>query len=161
MSICMRYCNQSEDSVEIVNDGFLKIFNTLHTFEPRFEDYESSVMAWIKKIMIRTSIDRYRKNQSGNGFTEIREEYYSVQEAEVNIIDRLSYKEIISLVQQLTPAYRAVFNLHVIDGYTHEEIAEQLNISPGTSKSNLSKAKISIRKMLAEVKIKHHERGAF
>lgn len=160
MSICMRYCNQNEDVLEIVNDGFLKIFNSLHSFQPSYDDYKISLMAWIKKIMINTSIDRYRKAQKSSFISGISEEENIFLEEDESIIDRLSYKEIIAIVQRLTPSYRTVFNLHVIDGYTHEEIAEQLNISIGTSKSNLSKAKVNIQKMLAEVNIKYYERKA-
>ena len=156
----MRYCNQNEDAVEVVNDGFLKIFNSLHSFQPTYENYEVSLMAWIKKIMINTSIDRFRKNQKNHSITEITDKEQVLFEEDESIIDRLSYKEIIAIVQRLTPAYRAVFNLFVIDGYTHEEIAQQLNISPGTSKSNLSKAKVNIQKMLAEVNIISYERKA-
>ena len=160
MSICMRYCNQSEDAVEIVNDGFLKIFNSLPSFQPTYENYKGSLMAWIKKIMINTSIDRYRKDQKSHFISEITEKEHLFFEDDESIIDRLSYKEIIAIVQRLTPAYRIVFNLFVIDGHSHQEIAQQLKISPGTSKSNLSKAKVNIKKMLAEVNIKSYERKA-
>jgi RNA polymerase sigma-70 factor (ECF subfamily) len=156
----MRYCNRNEDAVEIVNDGFLKIFNSLHSFQPTNENFEASLMAWIKKIMINTSIDHYRKNHKNHFIPEINEGENKLFVGDETIIDRLSYKEIIIIVQRLSPAYRTVFNLYVIDGLTHEEIAQQLNISAGTSKSNLSKAKINIQKMLAEVNINNYDREA-
>ena len=160
MSICMRYCNLTEDAVEIVNDGFLKIFNSLHSFHPTYENFEISLMAWIKKIMINTSIDHYRKNHKNHFYSEVNEEEHKLFDDDESIIDRLSYKEILIIVQRLSPVYRAVFNLHVIDGHTHEEIGQQLNISVGTSKSNLSKAKLNIQKMLAEVNINNYDREA-
>lgn len=160
MGICMRYCNRTEDAVEILNDGFLKIFNSLHSFEPKHISLEASLMSWIKKIMINTAVDRFRKNHKYLVTTDINEYSYDIIDVQETFIDKLSYKEIIRVIQDLSPAYRTVFNLYVIDGYKHEEIAQQLNISVGTSKSNLSKAKINIQKMLAEADIKNYERRA-
>lgn len=160
MGICMRYCNQTEDAVEIVNDGFLKIFNSLHSFQPKYENAEVSLMGWIKKIMINTAIDQFRKNKKLFVTTDISENEYAIIDQQETFIDKLSYKEIILIVQRLSPVYRTVFNLYVIDGYKHEDIAQQLNISVGTSKSNLSKAKINIQKMLGEADIKNYERRA-
>ncbi|MEO6134775.1 MAG: sigma-70 family RNA polymerase sigma factor [Ginsengibacter sp.] len=160
MGICMRYCNQTEDTVEIVNDGFLKIFNSLHSFQPKYENIEVSFMGWIKKIMINTAIDQFRKNKKFFVTTDICENEFAINGLQESFIDKLSYKEIIQVVQRLSPVYRTVFNLYVIDGYKHEDIAQQLNISIGTSKSNLSKAKINIQKMLAEVDIKNYEKRA-
>ena len=136
--------------VEIVNDGFIKIFRELHSFKPVFDDEEISLKGWIKRIMINTAIDHHRKYHkqqlmSGNQdeTTIERIEYHSE-----NALDKLSYDEIMKKVQSLSPVYRTVFNLHVIDGLTHEEIAKQLGISVGTSKSNLFKAKVNLKKML-------------
>ncbi len=129
MSISMRYCNRNEDAVEIVNDGFLKIFNSLHSFQATNENYEASLIAWIKKIMINTSIDHYRKNYKNHFFPDNNEERNKLFVDDETIIDRLSYKEIILIVQRLSPAYRTVFNLYVIEGLTHDEIAQLLNIS--------------------------------
>lgn len=146
----MRYAHTKDNMVEIVNDGFLKIFKELHSFKPVFEDEEISLKGWIKKIMINTSIDyhrKYYKQQMMSGSqdeTTIEKIEYHSETA----IDKLSYNEIMKKVQSLSPVYRTVFNLHVIDGLTHEEIADQLGISVGTSKSNLFKAKINLKKML-------------
>ena len=160
MGICMRYCSQTEDAVEIVNDGFLKIFTSLPSFQPRYENLESSLMAWIKKIMIHTAVDHFRKNRKNLFTSEFGNDDTAIIDSRESFIDMLSYKEIIKIVQRLSPVYRTVFNLYVIDGYTHEEIANQLFISIGTSKSNLSKAKNNIQKILAEVNITHYERRA-
>ena len=160
MGICMRYCSQTEDAVEIVNDGFLKIFKSLPSFKPRYENLEPSLMAWIKKIMVHTAVDRFRADRKNQFTSEITDDDPGSIDYRESSIDTLSYKEIIAIVQRLSPVYRTVFNLYIIDGFTHEEIAKQLNISVGTSKSNLSKAKTNIQKMLAEVNIKHYERRA-
>lgn len=148
IGICMRYCHNQDDAIEIVNDGYLKIFKTINGFSPRHENVEASVMGWVKKIMIYTAIDHYRKNLKNNLIDEINDVHFGLLDFSETSIDMMSYKEIIELVQQLSPTYRTVFSLYVIDGYKHEEIAKQLNISVGTSKSNLAKARINIQKML-------------
>ncbi len=150
MSICMRYCASQDDAVEVVNDGFLKVFKNIASFLCKHNNYEASFMAWVKTIMVHTAIDHFRKNKKRSLDIELDDEHFELNDTEQSSIDRMSYKEIIELVQRLSPVYRAVFNLHVIDGYKHEEIAAQLNIAVGTSKSNLAKARINIQKMLKE-----------
>lgn len=157
MAICMRYCSAEEDAVEIVNDAFLKIFRQLNNFRPEHPQYEASLKAWMKKIFIYTAIDHYRKNQSKISANEIQEEQLDIAE-QMNVIDKLSYNDIISLVQHLSPVYRTVFNLYVIDGYKHEEIARHLGITVGASKSNLFKARMNIQKMIKESAIICYER---
>ncbi len=146
MSVCVRYCRSYEESKEVVNDGFMKVFKKLDQHET-----ESSFKAWLRRIMINSAIDHYRKevkhyHQSTNGQEMIG--------GAVNnpALDDLSYAELIGMVQRLSPAYRAVFNLHVIDGFTHEEIGGILGISEGTSKSNLMKARENLKKMLEKVR---------
>jgi len=160
MAIAMRYCPAQEDAMEVANDGFLKIFRQLHTFEPRHANYEASLKGWMKSILIHTAVDHFRKNNKHPFFSDIPEEHYDDRDVAESSIDRMSYKEIMEIVQRLSPVYRTVFNLYVIDGYKHEEIAKQLNISVGTSKSNLSKAKINIQKMLKEADNPCYERKA-
>lgn len=106
--------------------------------------------------MINTAIDLYRHESRFAMNSDQLESAQEVPTQEVTI-SSLAYKEIITQIQALTPAYRTVFNLYVIDGYTHEEIAGKLNISVGTSKSNLSRAKAVLQKRL--VKMNQHERG--
>ncbi len=160
MGICMRYCSFQEDAVEVINDGFLKIFRQLHAFAPKHESYESSLKGWMKTIFIHTAIDHYRKNNKNRFSMELNDEQYVQADTDADAIDKMSYKQIIALVQQLSPGYRAVFNLYVIDGYKHEEIATRLNISVGASKSNLSKARLNIQKMLKESANNAYERKA-
>jgi RNA polymerase sigma factor (sigma-70 family) len=150
MAICTRYAHNDDDAMEIANDGFLKIFKELSSFEARYEDVEASLKGWMKKIMVNTSIDHFRKYQKYQMNVSIDDKLYHIEDHMETSIDKLSYDEIYKLVQQLSPVYRTVFNLYVIDGYKHEEIAKQLKISVGTSKSNLAKAKINIKKMLLE-----------
>ncbi len=150
MSICMRYAHTDDDAMEIANDGFLKIFKELASFQARYDDVEASLKGWMKKIMVNTSIDHFRKNQKYQMNVSIDDNLFHMEDHAESSIDKLSYDEVYKLVQQLSPMYRTVFNLYVIDGFKHEEIAKQLKISVGTSKSNLAKAKINIKKMIHE-----------
>lgn len=150
MAICMRYCKNNEEAMEVVNDGFLKIFKQLPVYKPSYASYEASLRGWMKTIMINTSIDHFRKNNKKYFIEAIDDLHTEMPGDKESSIDKMTCKEIIQIVQQLSPVYRTVFNLFVIDGFTHEEIAAQLNIAVGTSKSNLSKAKVNIQKMLKE-----------
>lgn len=157
MGICMRYCDSQDDAMEVVNDGFLKIFRSISSFSPRSDNYEASLMAWLKSIMVHTAIDHYRKKKNGYLVKGIEETHNDLSDASQSALDIMSYKEILALLQGLSPVYRTVFNLYVLDGFKHEEIAKKLNISVGTSKSNLAKARANIQKMLREVNLKLYE----
>ena len=148
MAICDRYTSKQEDAVEILNDGFLKIFREIHHYKPAYADVVSSFKGWLRKIIVYTAIDHFRKNQKHQIVTQLDNVVYQVATVNEDAIDKLSYDEIIRAVQELSPGYRTVFNLFVIDGLSHEEIANQLGISIGTSKSNLSKARRQLQKIL-------------
>ncbi len=143
MAVCLRYTNNREEARDILNEGFMKVFKNLAKYKPKH-----SLEAWIKRIMINTAIDHYRKNKKLRNNVDI--EYASTKPAEDNnnIIHQLTAQEILKLVQRLTPAYRTVFSLYVIEGYNHREIGEKLGISEGTSKSNLAKARGKLRTMI-------------
>lgn len=156
----MRYCNSKDDAMEVVNDGFVKVYRKLPGFKPRYDNYEASLKGWMKSIFVNTAIDHFRKNNRNYVVAEIDDSHFEMEYGDETAIDKMSYKEIMELVQALSPVYKTIFNLFVIDGFKHEEIASQLNISVGTSKSNLSKAKGNIQKMLREAAIKSYERKA-
>lgn len=143
MSVCLRYTRTRDEATEVLNDGFMKVFTKTEKYDPN-----KSFKGWLRRIMINTALDQYRQ-QSKHYF---HEDVEAAENATDNgtVLNRLAYEELIVLVQQLTPAYRMVFNLYVIDGYTHEEIAGQLNISIGTSKSNLVRAREQLRNMLKQ-----------
>ncbi len=149
MKICYRYTNAQEESEEIMNEGFVKLFKHISQFdEHRQEDTLLSLKGWFKRILVNTCIDHYRKsNASVNGHV-LNTESESIPDHSETGIDILSYKEIIEAIRLLSPGYRAVFNLFVIEGLSHEEIAQVLGISIGASKSNLSKARDNLRKLL-------------
>lgn len=143
--------------MEVVNDGFLKIYRELPVFKPRYDNYEASLKGWMKSILVNTAIDHFRKNNKNYLMTDIEESHFEMEHTEETVIDKMTYKEILEMVQRLSPVYKTIFNLFVIDGFKHEEIADRLNISVGTSKSNLSKAKANIQKMLREGAVKFYE----
>ncbi|MBK8611703.1 MAG: RNA polymerase sigma factor [Chitinophagaceae bacterium] len=157
MGICMRYCASPDDAEEIVHDGFLKIYRALHSFNPKYADIEASLKGWMKRILINTAIDHLRKNRQHFLVAEIFDNHFNIADETETAIDRMTHKEILDVVDQLSPVYKTVFNLFVIDGYKHEEIADQLNISVGASKSNLSKARANIKKMLQDAEQKYYE----
>ena len=152
MAICMRYAPNNDDAMEIINDGFLKVFNKLDSFQARYDDIEGSLKGWIKRIMLNTAIDHFRKNNKYLVNMDVGDNLYNLAYEEENSLDKMSYDEIYKIIQRLSPMYRTVFNLYIIDGFKHEEIARQLNISVGTSKSNLAKAKINIQKMMQQAR---------
>ncbi len=161
MSICMRYAKSNDDAVEILNDGFLKIFREIGKFNSIHNSLTADFKGWIKRIVIYTAIDHYRKYDKHNHHAEITDAQLDTIDADESQLAKISYKEIIDCVQQLSPAYRTVFSLFVLDGFSHEEIGEQLGIAIGTSKSNLSKARQHLQKMvLAKNNYTMYERRA-
>lgn len=135
MSVSLRYSANYEEAVEILNDSFLKVFNKIKGFK------DEHFRGWLRRIIINTATDHYRKNRKHYYMEECDETVSNTIYAEELITAQLSYQDLLKLVQQLSPAYRTVFNLYAIDGYKHDEIADMLNISIGTSKSNLSRAR--------------------
>jgi RNA polymerase sigma factor (sigma-70 family) len=150
MSICHRYTNHDEDATEILNDGFLKIFVEIYRFKPAYADSVSSFKGWLRKIMIYTAIDHFRKNHKHQLVGELNESYLHVPAAQEDALDKISYDEIMAAIKCLTPGYRTVLNLFIIEGFSHEEVAKELGISIGTSKSNLAKARRQLQKILFE-----------
>jgi RNA polymerase sigma factor (sigma-70 family) len=142
MGICMRYTKSRDEALEVVNDGFLKVFT-------KGEQYDSKYpfKAWFRRIIVNTALDFYRSQQK-HYYHENIEEAYEVSSGDSSPVSQLNHEELIGMVQQLPNGYRMVFNLFVIDGYSHEEISNQLDISVGTSKSNLSRAREVLRKMI-------------
>lgn len=160
MAICDRYSGNYDDAVEILNDGFLKIFKEIHKYQPAYSDTVASFKGWVRKIMVYTAIDHYRKIKKHllNGHTDpVTLQVASSQET---ALDKLSYQEILRAVQQLSPAYRTVFNLFVMEGMSHEEISTKLGIAEGTSKSNLAKARMHLQKILLRQTEQEYTRNA-
>jgi RNA polymerase sigma factor (sigma-70 family) len=159
-SVCLRYLPLHDETVNAVNDGFLKVFRELRIFNSRQVCMEDSLKAWMRRIFINTAIDHLRRKK--NIPESLPSSHLDIEAPQTGAGSQLSYKELLDLIGRLSPAYRMVFNLFVIDGYGHDEIAEMLGISPGTSKSNLAKARAKLQLMvLAEQEqLKNYERRA-
>lgn len=152
LGVCMRYTKDKDSAQEVVQEGFIKIFDKLGEF-----DFKGSFEGWIRRIMVNASIDATRKLKRSPIRTD--ETYLFVEKTEEDNFDfeqltKLKAEYAVQAIQQLSPAYKAVFNLYVIENYTHKEIGEILNISEGTSKSNLAKAKMKLKKLLEEKFVK-------
>ena len=142
MSITLRYTESRDQAAAVLNDAFMKVFTNIKKY-----DANRPFKPWFRRILINTAINQYHKTKKQQQLTEFLSSDHQIQEDET-IISGISYQELIEMVQKLTPAYRTVFNLFVIEGFKHEEIAGMLDISVGTSKSNLSKAKRNLRAIL-------------
>ncbi len=142
MSIARRYISSLETAEEVVNDAFFKVFTKLDRYEEGMP-----FRFWLRRIVINTAIDRLRSSLQLGPLEAWSETYEATEEN--GILEELTREQILALLDRLPPAYRTVFNLFVVDGFTHDEIAQILNISPGTSKSNLSRARQHLRTLFA------------
>lgn len=149
MAICYRYAKDSDEAQDMVQNGFIKVFKKLDVY-----NFEGSLEGWIRRIMVNTAIDQIRKNKRNPFLIEDEERVQNVEEdvpfstEEDEFYSKLKAKTAIKAISELSPAYRMVFNMYVIEGFTHKEIADYLGISEGTSKSNLAKAKQKLRAQL-------------
>ena len=145
-----RYIYKYEKATDIVNDGFVKIFNSLEKFQLGKQniDSEKILMGWMKRILINTAIDELRRQQAMPEIGELPDYIWEEIDRSQNADQMILYKELICEVKRLPPSYRNVFNMFVIDGFSHNEIAYVLGISEGTSKSALAKAKMHLKKFL-------------
>ncbi|MDN5202910.1 sigma-70 family RNA polymerase sigma factor [Fulvivirgaceae bacterium BMA10] len=141
MSACLVYANSKDDALEILNDGFLKIFSHITKHDPN-----KSLKGWIRRIMVNTAIDHYRKNAKHYNSVKLENAIEVVTPAD--IYSHISAEEIVEVVQELTPGYRMVFSLYVIEGYSHKEIGKKLGIAESTSRANLVMANRKLRGML-------------
>ncbi|MFW5759735.1 MAG: RNA polymerase sigma factor [Cyclobacteriaceae bacterium] len=152
MGICLRYANEKAEAEDILQESFIKIFNKIDCLQEP-EKLES----WARKIFINTAINHYHKPHNKYENKEIKENI-NEDHHYTHIIENLDNHKLVDLVNQLPHGYRLVFNMYVIDGYTHQEIAEALNISINTSKSQLHAAKQTLKKKLGEMGIYRYEK---
>lgn len=139
MGICMRYAGNRDEAKEILQEGYIKIFNSLDTFK-----FEGSLDGWVKRIIINTAIDHLRKRNIKPVTIEINDNVPFNE----SIIEKMNKDDLIRCINQLPAGYRSVFNMYVIEGFSHKEIAEKLGITEGTSKSQLSKAKDFLKEII-------------
>jgi RNA polymerase sigma factor (sigma-70 family) len=145
--VCLRYASNNEEAEDILQEGFIKVFKKIGSYRN-----EGSFEGWIRRIFVNTAIEHFRRKTHLQPITEKEEN--TVEGKYLSVLDTLAEKDIVQLVQQLSPGYRTVFNMYVIEGYSHKQIAEELGISEGTSKSQLSRAK----QILQDLVRKHIEK---
>lgn len=146
MGVCLRYARNAADAEDILQDAFIKVFSKLHQFK-----FEGSFEGWIRKIVVNTalkkySVRRYEKEVSGYEITD-RDE----NGMEPSAYSHLTQKELMELINNLPDGYRLIFNLYVVEGYQHDEIAAMLGIQPGTSRSQLVKARNMLQKQILQL----------
>ncbi len=142
-AVCLRYANNSDDAQDLLQEGFIKVYRNLDKFRK-----EGSFEGWIRRVFVNTAIEHYRRKVNLNSIGEKEERM--IEDGSFTVLDHLAEKDIILLVQELSPGYRSVFNMYVIEGYSHKEIGDILNISEGTSKSQLARAKSILQKKVQE-----------
>jgi RNA polymerase sigma factor (sigma-70 family) len=142
-AVCLRYASSPDDAQDLLQEGFIKIFRNLDKFRK-----EGSFEGWIRRVFVNTSIEHYRKKVNLNSIGEKEEKL--IEDPSWNILDQMAEKDIIELVQELSPGYRSVFNMYVIEGFSHKEIGDIMGISEGTSKSQLARAKSILQKRVAD-----------
>jgi RNA polymerase sigma factor (sigma-70 family) len=140
-AVCLRYAGNAEEAEDILQEGFIKIFKKLDSFRS-----EGSFEGWIRRIFVNTAIEHFRRKRYLQPVTEKEEN--TIEGKYLSVLDELAEQDILSLVQDLSPGYRTVFNMYVVEGYTHKEIADLLGISEGTSKSQLSRAKVILQELV-------------
>jgi RNA polymerase sigma-70 factor (ECF subfamily) len=144
MGVCMRYASGREQAAEMLNIGFFKVFDSIK----KYADKGGNLESWIYRIMVNTAID-YLRAEIRHRHTEIEKTVYI--EDTGSVLADLGAEQILEMVAQLSPAYRTVFNLYVVEGYNHIEIGKMLGISEGTSKSNLAKARAKLQEKILDM----------
>ncbi len=150
-AVCLRYAGSAEEAEDILQEGFIKVFKKMESYRG-----DGSFEGWIRRIFVNTAIEHFRRKRYLQPVTEKEEN--TLEGNYLSVLDELAERDILALVQQLSPGYRTVFNMYVVEGYTHKEIGDIMGISEGTSKSQLSRAKVilqeMVKKFLEEKRIK-------
>lgn len=133
-AICLRYSSDYHSAEDILQDGFVKVFKNIHKFRG-----EGSFEGWMRRVFVNTAIEHFRKKTHLYPILDIAES--GLEEFNSDVFDKLAVDNLMDMIQTLSPGYRIVFNMYVIEGYSHKEISNELNISEGTSKSQLSRAR--------------------
>jgi len=142
-AVCLRYAHEYSSAQDLLQEGFVKVFKNLEKFRG-----EGSFEGWVRRIFVNTAIEHYRKKVNLYALHDSEVKYYEYYDG--NALETLKYDDILKMVQKLSDGYRTVFNLYVIEGYSHKEIGELLKISEGTSKSQLARARYLLQKMITE-----------
>jgi RNA polymerase sigma factor (sigma-70 family) len=143
-SVCLRYAGNADDAQDLLQEGFIKVYKNLEKYRG-----DGSFEGWVRRIFVNTSIEQYRKKSIAlQKSTDV--ENVVIEDKEWSVLDNLAERDILKMIQELSPGYKVVFNMHVIEGYSHKEIADTLGINEGTSKSQLARAKVVLQKMVEQ-----------
>ena len=151
LGVLIRYAKNKMEAEDMLQEGFIRVYQNLEKFR-----YEGSLEGWVRRIMINTAINYYKSNLKHNQSVDI-DNVSHTSPMSVDAVDNMSYKQLIRLIQTLPEGYRLVFNLYVVEGFSHKEIAAQLGVSENTSKSQLSRARKVLQKKIANYSGKCHE----
>jgi RNA polymerase sigma-70 factor (ECF subfamily) len=139
-AVCLYYSPSDVEAEDTLHEGFLKVFQHIAGFKA-----QGSVKAWIRRILINTALEKYRKKSPM--YVLDNEDYTQIEDSgHEDAISNISADDLLGIIQELSPQYRIVFNLYALEGFSHKEIAQKLNISEGTSKSNLARARTILQK---------------
>jgi RNA polymerase sigma factor (sigma-70 family) len=142
-AICQRYANEFTAAEDLLQEGFIKVFKNIDRFRG-----DGSFEGWVRRIFINTAIEHYRKKS--NLYVVQDTETLAYEYHEDNIVEKLMKEDLVKVIQSLSDGYRNIFNLYVVEGYSHREIAEMMGISEGTSKSQLARARYLLQKKLLQ-----------
>jgi RNA polymerase sigma factor (sigma-70 family) len=143
LAVCQRYSKSRDEARDILQEGFIKVFQKMNQFS-----FSSPFEAWVRRIMVNTAIDFYRKAATEPYLNDIEVAGDVLEQQDV--ISDMSHAELLEILTMLPPGYKIVFNMYVIEGFSHKEIAETLGVSEGTSKSQLAKARIYMQKLISK-----------
>ena len=146
LGVCHRYARNAADAEDILQDAFIKIFDKMSQFK-----FEGSFEGWIRRIMVNTALKKYSLRRYEKEVVGYEVKDRDEDAMEPSAYAHLSQKDILDLINNLPDGYRLIFNLYVIEGFQHEEIAEMLNIQPGTSRSQLVKARSMLQKQILQL----------
>lgn len=144
--VCIRYSDTVEEAEDILQDGFIKVYLNLKNFR-----LDGSLEGWVRRIMVNTALNYYRAKQKSSYHANIDEIVEIVEDVRIDNYDMLNAKVLLKMIEELPPGYRTVFNMFEIEGYSHKEIADELNVSVNTSKSQLLKARRSLQQKIIEL----------
>ncbi|MFT7613366.1 MAG: RNA polymerase sigma factor (sigma-70 family) [Parvicellaceae bacterium] len=147
LGVSYRYANSQEEAQDVLQDAFIKVFERISSFKK-----DGSLEGWIRRVVVNTSLDNIRKTKKEKYNVSLAEAEYLASDKDF-IIESMSAKELLQLLKTLPLGYRTVFNLYAIEGYSHKEIADQLDISENTSKSQFSRAKAFMRKLIEQYEL--------
>ncbi len=140
-AVCLQYSGNDDEAKDILQEGFIKIFENLHSYK-----FEGSFEGWMRRITVNTALEKYRSRNNLYKVEDIDQIAETDYEPDTHDCSGLEANDLLGIIRELPPKYRMIFNLYAIEGYSHKEISKMVNISEGTSKSNLSRARIILQR---------------